>query len=273
MLGAQEGEHCLLGGRKTEEGLQEVAPGNPSAEPPRSAPGPLHVCFHAHRRPRGSPFTPQPSVHGRGGRAPTLTWTCFPSPQRPLSLSLSLEALGKPCPLRHRGLHVPAETGRASSAHPSPPCEPRPSLPPPSAASAWAHGRSHSAGLSVPGPGPGPDRPPGCPSARPAGSQDSGPTQHPCAPAPAGQRAALTQRPSVVRPRMPGGPSRRRAPERGAATSRRPLPTPRPHRCPRRADLSRASGHGSPATRRWAGHLCRALPGGCSGVGTAPRAP
>lgn len=177
MLGAQEGEHCLLGGRKTEEGLQEVAPGNPSAEPPRSAPGPLHVCFHAHRRPRGSPFTPQPSVHGRGRRAPTLTWTCFPSPQRPLSLSLSLEALGKPCPLRHRGLHVPAETGRASSAHPSPPCEPRPSLPPPSAASAWAHGRSHSAGLSVPGPGPG--RPPGCPSARPAGSQDSGPTQHP----------------------------------------------------------------------------------------------
>lgn len=156
MLGAQEGEHCLLGGRKTKEGLQEVAPGNPSAEPPRSAPGPLHVCFHARRRPRGSPFTPQPSVHGRGRRAPTLTWTCFPSPQRPLSLSLSSEALGKPCPLRHRGLHAPAETGRASSAHPSPPCEPRPSplppaLPPP----------GPTAGVTVLdcpslGPGPGP---------------------------------------------------------------------------------------------------------------------
>lgn len=140
MLGAQEGEHCLLGGRKTEEGLQEVAPGNPSAEPPRSAPGPLHVCFHAHRRPRGSPFTPQPSVHGRGRRAPTLTWTCFPSPQRPLSLSLSLEALGKPCPLRHRGLQRPSQQ------KPDAPPAPIPALP-------VSHA-PHSLPPALPPPGP-----------------------------------------------------------------------------------------------------------------------
>lgn len=42
---------------------------------------------------------------------------------------------------------------------------------------------------------------------------------------------------------------------------------------PRRADLPRAAGHGPPAMRRWAGRLCPALPGGCSGVGTAPRSP